>query len=300
MVFALEDTPARFLQQRLVTGPRHFTGFGSADLIQGLVHLGDDREAVEDVQGWGALLAEHLQVGLPQVGANQLDLRREFFPHKGEEAVEGFDGALATDPEQTRQMRIDLVNQGQIFVTFGVWHLIHAHGTQGSQRAMLQAKSDHVCDGGANLFPGSMEGFGRLLPGKLACPTGQEKHIGLAQLVLAVAPRNLFPDHTAAAAVDAPHGIKKKHQKSPERDALKTPLGEMIVAGRRSPAARTEGCGALPRPDGDFDAFLVGTEAGMRVDESRKVVTVIENRGQLHGAERYDGKDLQDKTQHQT
>ena len=74
----------------------------------------------------------------------------------------------------------------------------------------------------------------------------------------------------------------------------------MIVAGRRSPAARTDGCGALPRPDGNLDAFLVGTEAGMRVDESRKVVTVIENRGQLHGAERYDGKDLQDKTQHQT
>ena len=54
-------------------------------------------EAIEDVQCLRALLAANLQVGLPHVGANELDLRRNLFPDEGEETLEGFDGSFATD-----------------------------------------------------------------------------------------------------------------------------------------------------------------------------------------------------------
>jgi len=32
-------------------------------------------------------------------------------------------------------------------------------------------------------------------------------------------------------AIDAPHGVKQKNQKAPERNELETALGELIVSG---------------------------------------------------------------------
>ncbi len=52
----------------------HAARFSGADLIESLVHLRDDMEAVEDVQSLGALLANDLQIGLPHVGADEDDL----------------------------------------------------------------------------------------------------------------------------------------------------------------------------------------------------------------------------------
>ena len=74
--FALEHAPARFLQQRRVAVLGHLARLGGADLIQGLIHLGDDVEAIEDVQRLGTFLADHVQVGLPHVRADKLDLRQ--------------------------------------------------------------------------------------------------------------------------------------------------------------------------------------------------------------------------------
>jgi hypothetical protein len=82
-------------------------------------------------------------------------------------------------------------------------------------------------------------------------------------------------DRLAAAAIDAPHGVKQKNQKSPERNKLETPLGELIVSGGGLMAARTDGLGAVARTHGDFNALVIGTEAGLLVNESRKAVAPI-------------------------
>jgi hypothetical protein len=42
-------------------------GFLSADLVERLIHICDDVESVEDMQGLGAFLANDLQVGFPHV-----------------------------------------------------------------------------------------------------------------------------------------------------------------------------------------------------------------------------------------
>jgi hypothetical protein len=47
----------------------------------------------------------------------------------------------------------------------------------------------------------------------------------------------LDDDRLAVAANDAPHGVKQKDQKPPERNELETALGELIVTGRRLMAA---------------------------------------------------------------
>jgi hypothetical protein len=85
----------------------------------------------------------------------------------------------------------------------------------------------------------------------------------------------LDDDRLAAAAIDAPHGVKQKNQKSPERNKLETPFGELIVAGGGLMAARTDGLGALARTHCDFNAFVIRTEAGLLVNESPKAVAPI-------------------------
>jgi hypothetical protein len=93
--------------------------------------------------------------------------------------------------------------------------------------------------------------------------------------VLAIRPRNLFDDHAALAAVDAPHTVEEEDQKAPERNELKAPLGKTIVPWRRFLATRADCRRALPRSDIHFDAFLVGAEAGVLIDKSPMAMAVV-------------------------
>jgi hypothetical protein len=85
-------------------------------------------EAVEDVQRLGTVPADHVQVGLPHIRADEFDLSSEFFPHEGEETLEGFDGAFPADPQQADDPLVDLVDQRQVFVAFGILDFIHTDG----------------------------------------------------------------------------------------------------------------------------------------------------------------------------
>jgi len=105
-----------------------------------------------------------------------------------------------------------------------------------------------VLDGIKNLFPGSAKGLSGFFPRKSARPAGQEQHVDLGQGAFAVAPGNFLDDHcAAAAAVHSPHGVQEEDEKSPRRDELKAPLAELVVAGRRLVAARTDGSRAFAR-----------------------------------------------------
>src|ERR1019366_4815971 len=275
ILFALQNAPARFLQQRLMTFRGHLAGLGGADLIQRLIHLGDDVDAVEDMQRLGTFLTDHLQVGLPHIRADELDLRSELLSDDGEETLEGFDGAFLADPEQAGGPLVDLVDQGQVLVAFGVLDFVYTDGADRLQGAMLQAPADHILDGIAHFIPRSVERFGGFLPGELPRPAGQKQHIGSGQLVLAIAPGNLLDDHAAVAALDAPHAVQQEYQKAPQRDELEAPQGKMIVTRCRLVASRTDRRRARSRPDGHFDALLVGGEAGVLVDEPAMAIAVI-------------------------
>src|ERR1039458_1202248 len=93
---------------------------------------------------------------------------------------------------------------------------------------------------------------------------GQEQHVGLGQLVLALTPSNLSHYHHATmAALDAPHAVQEKDQKPPDGDEFEAPFGKTIVTRRRLVAPRADRRRSGPRPDVHFDAFLVGAEAGV-------------------------------------
>ena len=68
-----QQRPAQVLEPlrtRLALGPQA-GALGAADLIDGLVQMGGDMEAIQNVQGLPGLGGEDVQVGLPQVAANE-------------------------------------------------------------------------------------------------------------------------------------------------------------------------------------------------------------------------------------
>ena len=143
---AFEQQPARVLEDRVAALAFHATGFLGADLVERLVNIGDDVEAVEDMQSLGASFADELQVRFPHVGTDEADFGDNLLAHGGKESLEGLDGPFLAHPEQTGDADIDLVDQRQIFVAFGVLDFVNADGVDLAQRPVLQSPGDDVLD----------------------------------------------------------------------------------------------------------------------------------------------------------
>src|SRR3954469_14280424 len=98
----------------------------------------------------------------------------DFLAHGSEKSLKRLDGSLFADPEQTRDAEIDLIDQGQVFVAFGILDFIHADGINLAQGPMLESRGDNVFDSVKDLVPGSAKRLGGFFPGKAARPAGQE------------------------------------------------------------------------------------------------------------------------------
>jgi len=184
------------------------------------------------------------------------------------------DSMVLSLPTQSR--RVNLIDKGQVFVPFGVLDFVDPDRLDLAENPMLQPEGDDVFDGVENLFPGSAERLGCFLPRQATRPAGQKQHVCSGQRTLPIAPRHFLDDDgLAVAAIDAPHGVQQKNQESPERDELETPFGELIVTGRRLMAARTNRRRTLARPHGNLNTLVIGTEASLLVNESRKAVTAV-------------------------
>src|SRR4029079_9147653 len=85
-----------------------------------------DMKTIEDVKRLGAFLANDLKVGFPHIGADEQTLRSQFVADDGEKSPKGFDGSFAAHPTQARDVEIDLINQSQVLVAFGILDLSDA------------------------------------------------------------------------------------------------------------------------------------------------------------------------------
>ena len=101
-----------------------------------------------------AVFADQLQIGLPHVGADEYDLGDYVLAHRGEESLEGFDGSLFAYPEKAGNAQIDLVDQGEVFVTFGVLDFVDSNGVNLAEHPVLQAPGDQVLHRVEDLVPG--------------------------------------------------------------------------------------------------------------------------------------------------
>ena len=105
------------------------------------------------MQGLGAFLTDDLQIRLPHIGADEDDLRCQFVTDDFEETLKGFDGPLAAYPEQAGDVEIDLINQRQILVAFGVLNLVDSDSVDLAEHPMFQPKGDDMFDSVENLIP---------------------------------------------------------------------------------------------------------------------------------------------------
>jgi hypothetical protein len=94
--------------------------------------------------------------------------------------------------------------------------------------------------------------------------------------MFAMAPGDLLDDHgLAAGARDAPHRVEEEDQEAPERDEFEPPLGELIVTGGRLVATGTDRRGTFAWADSDFNASVIGTEAGLLINEASEMMAAI-------------------------
>jgi hypothetical protein len=140
-------------------------GLGGPHIIEGFVHFGDDVKAIEDIDRVGAALADDPQVRLPHIRADEFDALGQRLADESEELLETLDGAILTDPQQPCAALLDLIDQGQILVPFGVLDLVDADGLDRPQIAMLQPPLDYILHRLADFVPGAAERHGGFLPG---------------------------------------------------------------------------------------------------------------------------------------
>lgn len=79
----------------------------------------------------------------------------------------------------------------------------------------------------------------------------------------------------AVGTIDAPHRVQQEDQKAPEGNELEAAFGELDVSRGRLLAAGTDGPGFFTRTHGDFDALVIGAEAGLLINKPLEVVTAI-------------------------
>ncbi len=101
----------------------------------------------------GAFLANDLEIRLPHIRADEHDLGGKLVADDFEESLEGLDGSLPADPEQARGAEIDLINQRQILVAFGVLDFIDSDGIDLAEQPVLEPEGDDVFDGIENFVP---------------------------------------------------------------------------------------------------------------------------------------------------
>src|SRR5207302_8142957 len=122
----------------------HAAGLLRTDVVQSLVHVGDDVEAVKDMQSLGAVFADEFQIGFPHVGADEDDFGNDILAHSGEESLEAFDGSFFAYPEKAGHAQIDLVDEGEIFVTSGGLDFVDCNGVNLAEQPVLQARGHQV------------------------------------------------------------------------------------------------------------------------------------------------------------
>jgi hypothetical protein len=83
------------------------------------------------------------------------------------------DGSFLSYPEQTRDANVDLVDQGQAFMTLGVLDFVDANGIDLPLFPMFQSPSGDMFDCIEDLVPGGPECRRRFSPGRPARPSRQ-------------------------------------------------------------------------------------------------------------------------------
>jgi hypothetical protein len=262
-----------------------FSGLLRTNFVNGLVHMHDDMEAVQDMDGLAGLPGDNLEVRLPHVTADKKQLSGSLFAESPEKPQESSDGSILADPQQAFASSVDLINHGEIFVPSLPEHFINADGSHIGQVPMSQAPFDRPFHGSEHLLPGRAKSEGGFFPGESLSPGSQKMHVGFRQSVFAVGPGHALDFHATVRTIDPAQGIGEKNRDVPQRYEFKHSRRQGVVARAGLPAAGTDGfaVGARQNLDQDRQMVCFGIQPhDVSVDKALELLHPIQNSLQLH------------------
>ena len=266
VLLALQEAPAALAQDRILALFFESASLFGTDLVESLAEVLHDVKAVENVYRSGQPLADHGEVGFPDIRADDGNLAEEarrllltgrfllaqvLLLQLGKAVVQGLLRPLFAHPQQAAAVGVDLVQQGQIMMARAILDFIHAEGRDLVEAAMSEPIVHDVLDGVVDLVPSGAEGARHLEPRQLFGPLGQEAAVDVGQVVLARAPGHLLDDYPAAGGAGNPaHAIHQKDREPPQGNKLEQPsLGGGVIGGGQVTAAAARAPGVLPGSD---------------------------------------------------
>ena len=272
---ALEEAITRSGEDRLAAFGLEPPGFLAAYFIDGFAEFFDDMEAVEDVEGGGQHAGDDVEIGLPHVGADDLDPGAAGGSEFVEEAFKCCSLAVDDNSEQTLGAAIDLIDESHVLMALAVGDFIDAKSGDIFQVAVFQAVIDDPPDGAADVIPGGVEACGGLLPAESSGPAGEKKAVDIAAGILAGGPWDSLDLYAAIRAANPAHGIGKEEGDIPDRDEFKEPgIAGSVISGPDLTAARTAWSAVGPGPEfGDDPSRLsLAGQGDAVIDEALETV----------------------------
>jgi len=255
---------------------------GAADLIDRLVEMRGDVEAVKDVKGVAGLGGDDLEVGFPHVAANKTDPAHHFLSEGGEAPAQSALRATRADPKQAAAVAVDLVDDGQEVVRahpVAPVDLVKAEGFDPFEDAMGQAPLDEPVHRTVHGFPTGMKRPGGFAPRHASSPAGQEHHHRDRDWALALAPGDVLDGNAVLGAFDSTRGVVESRRDVPQGREEPGPCGQAIIPRR---AFQADGALAVDGGMGfQMDVNLQGAtvlpEPDLPVNETDKVLNPIQN-----------------------
>ncbi len=277
-----QQFPAHVFELGGLRSAAQLAALGAAHLIDGLVEVGGDVEAVQDMQGVGDLGGQDAQVGLPHVATDKTQAADDLRSEHGQPPAQGRLGPTWSHPKQTAAVAVDLVNDGQ--EVFGAQSLapvdlVDAEGFEPFELAMRQAPLDKPVYGAVDGLPTGLEGPGRFAPRQAAGPAGQEDHHGDGDRAFAGAPGNVLDAQAVLRALDSTRGVVEVRWDVPQGRKKPGTFGQPIVARGGALALSTLAVHGRVRlqMDVNVQGRTVVPEPDRPVDEARERLNPVQD-----------------------
>src|SRR5690606_32332235 len=124
---------------------------------------------------------DHLQVRLPHIRTDVLELGAALLAKPTEETQQGLQLALLAYPQQPLAVAVDLVDQGQILVPLLPGDFVNPNGAYTAKVPVLTSPLHSHLHRAKDTLPRGAEHLGGLFPTQTLRPTGQEPTHGLCQ-----------------------------------------------------------------------------------------------------------------------
>ena len=180
--YALQEAPAALAQDGILALFFESAGLFGTDVVEGLAEVLHDVKAVENRYRAGEPLADNVEVGFPDIRADDGNLVEEtarlllagrfllapvLLLQFGKAVVQGLLRPLFAHPQQAAAVGVDLVQQRQIMMALTILDFIHAEGRDLVEAAMSEPIVHDILDGVVDLVPTGPEGARHLEPRQL-------------------------------------------------------------------------------------------------------------------------------------